>query len=258
MTERLPSPRKLSSAGLTWALLILLLVAGNASAQSVPAAPTIASVTAGDGLLTVAWTAPTGESGITAYDLRYIKTSEDETDDANWTVVKDVWASGTGDLQCRILPLEHFQYDVQVRAARGNTDGTWSASSTGTPADHGDSRSGATALSPNASVVGYIDSASDDDYFQITLSRDAGVFIYTTSYITGFLATTGELQNSSGGLIKSDDNDSLFRQHGQQLFLWDTLSAATYYVKVEALKRGITPCTRRPYPRGTIRVRLST
>ena len=90
----------------------------------------------------------------------------------------------------------------------------------------------------NASVVGYIDSTSDDDYFSITLSEESGVFIYTTSYITGFLATTGELQNSVGTTIKSDDNDSLFRQHGQQLSLWDTLSAGTYFVKVEASETG--------------------
>ena len=85
-------PRKLLSAVIVWALLLLLLTSGDARAQSVLAAPTIDLVTAGDGLLSVAWTAPAGQSGITAYDLRYIKTSDDETDDANWTVKEDVWA----------------------------------------------------------------------------------------------------------------------------------------------------------------------
>ena len=238
MTGVLRLPRKLLSAGIVWALLLLLLASGDARAQSVPAAPTIDSVTAGDSLLGVAWTAPAGESGITAYDLRYIKTSDDETDDANWTVKEDVWASNAGALEYRILLSEYVQYDVQVRALRGNTDGTWSPTSTVTPADHSGSRNTATDLALNASVVGYIDSTSDDDYFSITLSEESGVFIYTTSYITGFLATTGELQNSVGTTIKSDDNDSLFRQHGQQLFLWDTLSAGTYFVKVEASETG--------------------
>ena len=235
MTGVLRLPRKLLSAGIVWALLLLLLASGDARAQSVPAAPTIDLVTADDGLLGVAWTAPAGESGITAYDPRYIKTSDDETDDANWTVKEDVWASNAGDLEYRILLSEYVQYDVQVRAVRGNTDGTWSPTSTGTPAD---CRNTATDLALNASVVGYIDSASDDDYFRITLSEASGVFVYTTSYITGFLRTTGELQNSGGTTIKSDDNDSLFRQHGQPLFLWDALSAGTYYVKVEALEMG--------------------
>ena len=238
MTGVLRLPRKLLSAGIVWALLLLLLTSGDARAQSVPAAPTIDSVTAGDGLLIVAWTASAGESGITTYDLRYIKTSDDETDDANWTVKEDVWASNAGDLEYRILLSEYVQYDVQVRAVRGSTDGMWSPTSTGTPADHSGSRNTTTDLPLNASVVGFIDSASDDDYFRITLSEGSGVFFYTTSYITGFLPATGELQNSSGTTIKSDDDDSLFRQHGQQLFLWDTLSAGTYYVKVEAPEAG--------------------
>ena len=157
MTGVLRLPRKLLSAGIVWALLLLLLASGDARAQSVLAAPTIDLVTAGDGLLSVAWTAPARESAITAYDLRYIKTSDDETDDANWTVKEDAWASNAGDLEYRILLSEYVQYDVQVRAVRGNTDGTWSPTSTGTPADHSGSRNTATDLALNASVVGYID-----------------------------------------------------------------------------------------------------
>ena len=154
MTGILLSPRRLVSTGLFWGLVALLLISGTVWAQSVPAAPTIDSVTAGDGFLTVAWTTPAGESGITAYDLRYIKTTDDETDDANWTLEEDVWASGAGDLEYRILPLESVEYDVQVRAARSSTDGMWSATSTGTPADHSNNRGGATDLALNASAVG--------------------------------------------------------------------------------------------------------
>ena len=77
--------RLLPAAGC--ALLCVVLALGYASAQTPPVAPTIDSVTSGDTTLTVAWTAPAGETGITAYDVRHIKTSENETDDANWTVV---------------------------------------------------------------------------------------------------------------------------------------------------------------------------
>ena len=47
-----------------------------------PAAPAITSITRGDRTLAVVWTAPadTGGGVITAYDVRYIETSEDETD----------------------------------------------------------------------------------------------------------------------------------------------------------------------------------
>ena len=70
--------RLLPAAG--GALLCVVLALSYASAQDVPAAPTIDSVTSGDTTLTVAWTAPAGATGITAYDVRHIETSADETD----------------------------------------------------------------------------------------------------------------------------------------------------------------------------------
>ena len=47
-----------------------------------PSAPAITDVTRSDSTLAVVWTAPadTGGGVITAYDVRYIETSEDETD----------------------------------------------------------------------------------------------------------------------------------------------------------------------------------
>ena len=85
-----------------------------------PGAPTIATpIVPGDASLTVAWAAPinTGSSAITAYDLRYIETGAADKSDANWTVVEDVWAAGSGSLQYTLSGLTGgTQYDVQVRA----------------------------------------------------------------------------------------------------------------------------------------------
>ena len=224
------------------ALLCLLLASGDALAQAnLPTAPTIDSVTAGDGSLRVAWTAPTSNGGrdITAYDLRYIKPSADETVDGNWTLVDGVWTSGPGGLEHIITGLENgVGYDVQIRAVNANGDGQWSVTVAGTPADHGDTRSAATDLEINTSIVGTIDSASDEDYFRITLAEASGIFIFTTSYITGFLPTTGELQDNGGASIKTDDQDGAFRHYGPQLFLWSSLDAGTYYVKVRASETG--------------------
>ena len=81
----------------------------------------------------MAWSAPAGATGITAYDVRHIETSADETDDANWTLVDDAWTSGT--LEYTITMLDNgAQYDVQVRAVNSTGDGTWSDTKTGTPA----------------------------------------------------------------------------------------------------------------------------
>ena len=104
------------------------------AANNLPSAPAITSITRGDRTLAVVWTAPadTGGGVITAYDVRYIETSEDETDDANWTVWDNAWRSG--DLRYVISNLTNAtEYDVQVRAVNSAGDGEWSDTETGTP-----------------------------------------------------------------------------------------------------------------------------
>ena len=129
---RILRPARWAPAALA-ALLCIVLILSYASAQSTPAAPTVDSVTPGDTTLTVAWTAPAGETGITAYDVRHIETSEDETDDTKWTVVDNAWTSGT--LEYTITMLDNgTQYDVQARAVNSNGDGTWSSTEVGMPA----------------------------------------------------------------------------------------------------------------------------
>ena len=103
-----------------------------------PGAPAITTpVTAGVDSLTVTWSAPseTGTSAVTAYDLRYIRTDADETDDTNWTVVEDVW-TGSGLLQYTLTDLTSgVRYDVQVRAVNSSGVGPWSETSAVTPGD---------------------------------------------------------------------------------------------------------------------------
>ena len=324
---RISSPAKLLAAA-GCALLCLVLALGYASAQSPPAAPTIDSVTSGDTTLTVAWTAPAGETGITAYDVRHIETSADETMDANWTDVDDAWTSGA--LEYTIAMLDNgTEYDVQVRAVNANGDGTWSDTKTGTPAlpaptvdpvraddravlvswsaptgitigvaaydvrysetsadetvdanwtveenawedgggsfaytvtgltngteydvqvravdvddvdgawsattsatpaDHGDTRAGATNVTAGARVWGAIDPADDEDYFTFSVSRTADYWIYTL----GDLDTVGELLDSGGRSIESNDRGGVL-PNPDNFFLWQRLQSGTYYIKV--------------------------
>ena len=80
-------------------------------------APTLNSVRADDRAVLVSWSAPTGiTTGISAYDVRYIETSADETMDSNWTVEEDAWKEGGGSLAYAVTGLTNgTEYDVQAR-----------------------------------------------------------------------------------------------------------------------------------------------
>ncbi len=223
-----------------WGVWGLLLITGAVEAQTptVPGAPTIATVTAGrntSGLtLTVTWTAPSNDGGsaITAYDVRYIETAADETNDANWTEEDDAWT--TGSLTYTIGGLtESTQYDVQVRAVNATGDGDWSSTETGTTSDHGDMASTATALTLDTPMTGMIEPGTDVDYFTFTLMQQTGLLIWTE----GDLDTVGELQNSSGTVLDSNNDnpyaeDDPFSSAPSNFFLSRTLATGTYSIKV--------------------------
>ena len=96
-----------------------------------PDAPLPPTVTAGNAVLGVSWTAPNANgSAITGYGVRYCEGTA-TCDDADWT---DHSVSGTG-LTTTITGLTNgTTYQVQVRATNGVGTSDWSASGTGTPA----------------------------------------------------------------------------------------------------------------------------
>ena len=91
--------------------------------------------------------------------------------------------------------------------------------------DHSDTRPGATSLSLGSSLVGWIGSGDDVDYFEVEV-REAGVL---TVYSTGSLNTRGMLRNSSGALLESDDDGG----NSRNFFIERTVGAGTYYVSVK-------------------------
>ena len=152
-----------------------------------PGAATISLVTPGVGFLTVSWLAPSGDaSGITAYDLRHIPSGDDETVDANWTVVDNVW-TGSGPLQETLTGLTGgTQYDVQVRAVNSIGDGPWSATATGTPTQSvGTGASATRSFSPatvaaGGQVVVAITAANYGGFGEVEETLPAG-FTYVSS-----------------------------------------------------------------------------
>ena len=191
----------------------------------VAAAPTISAVYAGDEALTVVWTAPSGVTDISAYDLRYILTSADETVDSNWKVEEDVWTGGSLRYILRGLT-NGAGYDVQVRVVT-DTDGMWSETMAGTPVEPGDTRPAAGDLPLGVSVGGEFDSLSDVDYYQFTLTAETGVLLLTR----GDLDTVGILYDEDGAAVAYNDDGNVVG--GPLNFLIArTLKAGTYYVEV--------------------------
>ena len=112
------------------AMLGLVLLVGSPVLAQAPAAPSIESVTAADAALEVVWAAPSGVSGITAYDLRHIESDATDKSDDNWTVVEDL---GSDLRSYTVSGLSNgTEYDIQMRAVT-DVDGTWSATTTATP-----------------------------------------------------------------------------------------------------------------------------
>ncbi len=108
-------------------------ITSDAAPRTTPEAPTITSVTPGNTMLTVTWTAPDGNGGavVTGYDVRHKLTSAQDIA-ANWMVV----ANTGNDLSHAIGSLTNgTSYDVQVRAVNVAGDGAWSATSAGTPVE---------------------------------------------------------------------------------------------------------------------------
>ena len=206
----------------TWTLRISDQLSGDAGTlkswsltvyghRSSPGAPDIDEVTPGSGSLTVAWKEPDniGASAVTAYHVRYIKTTEDETDDANWTEVATGWTSGSA-LEYTIPDLDDdAAYDIQVRAVNDQGDGAWSDTETGTPS--GDTPyfpADATTRSVNENAtagtnVGSPVVATDptNETLAYTLSgTDAGSFDIDDS--------TGQLSVASGTALDYETKDS--------------------------------------------------
>ena len=216
------------------AALTVLAGAGRVGAQSAPGAPATVSLGPGAGTLTVLWTPPadTGGPAVTAYDLRHIPTAADETVDAGWTVIEDVWVTGGGALSHRLGDLEDgVGFDVQVRAVNAEGDGPWSATAAGTTADHGGTTATATGLSLGSSRAGRVATAGDEDVFEITLAADGELWVYAT----GPLDTVGELLGPGGAVLAESDDGTLL--DGSLGFEFrEELTAGTYHVRVASFE----------------------
>ena len=100
------------------------------------------------------------------------------------------------------------------------------------------SRSNAATLNLDGSASGTIDPRGEEDYFKLDLSAATEVAIRSS----GLTNPIGELQNSNGTVIASDDHTYLPGGFRQFLFR-ENLQMGTYYVKVGSKRRSRGPYT---------------
>ena len=177
------------------------------------------------------WSAPTNidEADITAYDLRYIETAATDKADDKWSVIE---AATSGAVRVVLGGLTNATgYDVQVRAV-STSDGVWSATATGTPAEHGDTRTDATQVTLQSRVGGVIHPGTDVDFFKLEVTEETGILIFTL----GDLDTVGELQDNNGNVIEQND-DGGASNSVTNFLIWATLEAGTYYIKVTSFNQ---------------------
>ena len=147
-------------------------------------------------------------------------------------------------------------YYVKVESYRTNTGGYTvhiefnsagsggDNSNGGNADDHGNTRSGATALvlPTNVSRAGRIDPGDDTDYFSVRLSESGALGVGTS----GNLDTRGELQSSSGAALGNDDDGG----DGNNFRIERQVDAGTYYVKVESYRTNTGDYTLHAYFEG--------
>ena len=221
------------------ACLGLFLATGRAEAQQPPGAPTIGSVTAGTNTLTVSWSAPAESGGtpITAYDLQYIRTDDDETDPANWTPLANVWTTTGGGTLQRVVGdlLDGLSYDLQVRARNSEGSGDWSDPRAASTNDHDFATSRSSLVALGSSLPGYIASGADADTFRISVPPGGG---YLWVYTTGEVDTNGVLAAGNRDIL--DRNEDGWLPHGVRNFsIRHSVGDGTYYFRVQG-QRGST------------------
>ena len=221
------------------ACLGLFLATGRAEAQQPPGAPTIGSVTAGTNTLTVSWSAPAESGGtpITAYDLQYIRTDDDETDPANWTPLDNAWTTTTGGTLQHVVGdlLDGLSYDLQVRARNSEGSGDWSDTHAASTNDHDFVTSRSSLVPLGSSLPGYIASGADADTFRISVPPGGG---YLWVYTTGEVDTNGVLAAGNRDIL--DRNEDGWLPHGVRNFsIRHSVGDGTYYFRVQG-QRGST------------------
>ena len=131
----------------------------------------------------------------------------------------------------RVLPFGHRMADTIAFASGGEI---YVIELQAESDDHSNTRSGATSLSLGlgSSLLGRITPGSDYsdvDSFSVQVGESGTLIVYTT----GSLDTQGTLEDSLGSILTSNDDGG----EGSNFYIAHSVSAGTYYLKVESGSR---------------------
>ena len=151
-----------------------MLLATSASAQTAGAAPglpTNLSATAVGGSLTVTWSAPTADGGatITSYDLQYGEGDGTNLANTTWTVLDEVWTSGSLSYVVSGLK-ESTEYACRCGPSTALGMGTGRAPSPRRPPTTATRKATATPAALGDDLPGTIDPFDDVDFFSFTVA----------------------------------------------------------------------------------------
>ena len=93
--------------------------------------------------------------------------------------------------------------------------------------DHGNTCGSATSVSVNSAINGSIETAGDNDYFQVQVPSTGTLTVYTS----GSTDTFGELRHTDCSVVASNDDSDLFSEF-PNFRISQSVSSGTYYVAV--------------------------
>ncbi len=143
---------------------------------TLPRSPVPTGAVPGRGSLTLTWEAPSDHGGaeISAYDLRY-KRSSDPDSESSWSVVSSVWQIGDGAYEHAQSLAGGTEYDVQLRAVNAVGAGPWSGSTTaisGARRGGGGGGGGRRPPEPLLPSIDYAIKVLDNRYVQDRVNQD--------------------------------------------------------------------------------------
>ena len=182
-----------------------------------------------------------GDALSPATTLKYYRSSDDDKISTSDTevdtdAVSRLAAGGRSEEQVTLTAPDTpgtYYYGACVESVKneGTTNNNCSPSVKVTvepPDDYGDTRAEATLLPLDGSLNGVIETGADIDYFRVEVSEPGILAIWTT----GTLDTIGRLQDGSGTVLASEDDNGSGKNF--RIELANPVTAGTYYIKVES------------------------